>query len=380
MTATSAAFETTSNLFESPERWAELDTPCTIIAGNVVERNIGRMADYCRQHRISLRPHTKTHKSQRIAQLQLNAGAVGLTVAKPGESQVMSELGAEVLVAYPSVTKASLNAVRSAVADTNMIVALDSVDAAARLDDILVSSGKRAGVLIDIDVGLHRTGLQTPDESAHLAQAVAKSRHLRLDGLFCYPGHIWSPIAEQAAPLADVDGIIQQHLDLWRTKGLEARIVSAGSTPTACQSHLAPSVNEIRPGTYVFNDLNTLRGGYCRLEDCAVRFVATVVSNAVPGQVVIDAGAKTLAADRCISAPDSGHGLIVEYPDARISHLSEEHGQVDVSKCDKRPQVGDRVTIVPNHVCPTINLTDFAWWLTENGVEQLTIDARGKVR
>jgi D-serine deaminase-like pyridoxal phosphate-dependent protein len=380
MTATPQTIETTSNPFNSPERWAELDTPCTIIAGEVVERNIARMASYCRQHGIALRPHAKTHKSQRIAQLQLDAGAVGLTVAKPGEAQVMTEVGSEVLIAYPSVTKASLNAVRSAVSDTNMIVALDSAEAAARLDETLAGTGKHAGVLIDIDVGLHRTGLQTPDESANLAELVAKSRHLRLDGLFCYPGHIWSPVVDQAKGLAEVDQIIQQHLSQWRKKGFDARIVSAGSTPTAYQSHLAPSVNEIRPGTYVFNDLNTLHGGYCRLEDCAVRIVATVVSTAVPGQIVIDAGAKTLAADRCISAPESGHGLVVEYPDARITHLSEEHGQVDVSKCDQRPKVGERVTIVPNHVCPTINLTDYAWWLTDSGVEQLIIDARGKVR
>jgi D-serine deaminase-like pyridoxal phosphate-dependent protein len=114
---------------------------------------------------------------------------------------------------------------------------------------------------------------------------------------------------------------------------------------------------------------------YCRRHGIASR-----PHTKIPGQVVIDAGAKTLAADRCISAPDSEHGLIVEYPDSRITHLSEGHGQVDVSKCFNRPKVGDRVTIVPNHVCPTVNLTDFAWWLTEGGVEQLTIDARGKVR
>jgi D-serine deaminase-like pyridoxal phosphate-dependent protein len=380
MTASPQTIEATSTLFDSPDRWAELDTPCTIIAGNVVERNIQRMAEYCRRHGIALRPHTKTHKSQRIAQLQLDAGAVGLTVAKPGEAQVMCELGAEVLIAYPSVTKASLSAVRSAVAETNMIVALDSAEAAARLDEALAGTGKRAGVLVDIDVGLRRTGLQTAEASSDLAQVVAKSRHLRLEGLFCYPGQIWSPIEEQGTSLANVDATILQHLSRWHANGIDARVVSGGSTPTAYQSHLAPSVNEIRPGTYVFNDLNTLRGGYCRLEDCAVRIVATVVSTAVPGQIVIDAGAKTLAADRCISAPDSGHGLVVEYPQARITHLSEEHGQVDVSKCETRPQVGDRVTIVPNHVCPTINLTDFAWWLTEHGAEQLTIDARGKVR
>jgi D-serine deaminase-like pyridoxal phosphate-dependent protein len=312
--------------------------------------------------------------------MQLDAGAVGLAVAKPGEAQVMSALGAEVLVAYPSVTRASLNAVRAGLAAANTIVALDSVEAVTRLDDALAGSDRRAGVLVDIDVGLHRTGVQTAEESLQLAASVAESRHLRLDGLFCYPGHIWSPVAEQGDLLGDVERIIQEHLSRWRAEGLEARIVSGGSTPTAYQTHLVPSIKEIRPGTYVFNDLNTLRGGYCRLEDCAVRIVATVVSTAVPGQIVIDAGAKTLAADRCISAPDSGHGLVVEYPEARIRHLSEEHGQIDMSKCAERPRVGERVTIVPNHVCPTINLTDFAWWLSGGGVEQLTIDARGKVR
>jgi D-serine deaminase-like pyridoxal phosphate-dependent protein len=261
-----------------------------------------------------------------------------------------------------------------------MIVAIDSLEAVERLDKALAGSQRQAGVLVDIDVGLHRTGVQTPDESVRLAARIAASSRLRLDGLFCYPGHIWSFQEEQGAELAAVESTIQAHLARWKTEGLQARIVSGGSTPTAYQSHLTPSVNELRPGTYVFNDINTLRGGYCTLDDCAARILATVVSTAVPGQVVIDAGAKTLAADRCISAPDSGHGLVVQYPDARIRHLSEEHGQVDVSKCETKPRVGERVTIIPNHVCPTINLTDFAWWLTPGGVEQLAIDARGKVR
>jgi D-serine deaminase-like pyridoxal phosphate-dependent protein len=254
------------------------------------------------------------------------------------------------------------------------------MEALERLENSLAATTNKVGVLVDIDVGLHRTGVQTPDESSRLAKRIAASSRLRLDGLFCYPGHIWSAKDEQGAELAAVEQTIQGHRTRWKSEGLEVRIVSGGSTPTAYQTHLSPSVNEIRPGTYVFNDLNTLRGSYCALEDCAVRIVATVVSTAVPGQCVIDAGAKTLAADRCISAPDSGHGLIVEYPKARIRHVSEEHGQVILSESDAKPKVGERVTIIPNHVCPTINLTDFAWWMTPQGVERLTIDARGKVR
>jgi D-serine deaminase-like pyridoxal phosphate-dependent protein len=235
-------------------------------------------------------------------------------------------------------------------------------------------------VLVDVDVGLHRTGLQTIEQSLELAGQVAKSSRLKLAGLFCYPGHVWSLPNNQDAELRAVDGLLQSHIDRWTQSGLETKVVSGGSTPTAYQSHLVTSFTEIRPGTYVFNDMNTVRGGFCSLADCAARVLATVVSDAVPGQIVVDAGAKIMAADRCIPDPESGHGYVVEYPDARVLHFSEEHGQIDVSKCEKRPSVGDRVTLIPNHICPTINLTDFVWWLTADGLERLPVDARGMVR
>ena len=282
MTMFTKKLEDECSVFALPELWAELDTPCTLIAAEVVARNIARMADYCRQHDIALRPHTKTHKSKRIARMQLDAGAVGLTVAKPGEADVMSELGAEVLVTCPSVTSASLKAIERTLDGSNVVVALDSLEAVGRLEDALDGSPNQAGVLVDIDVGLHRTGVQTPDESLQLATRIASSSRLRLDGLFCYPGHIWSLLQEQGAELAAVENIIQTHLARWKAEGLEPKIVSGGSTPTAYQSHLAPSVNELRPGTYVFNDINTLRGGYCTLHNCAVRIVATTGQRSAP--------------------------------------------------------------------------------------------------
>lgn len=362
------------------ERFAHCDTPCHLIDAAVVEQNITKLANYCRQHGIQNRPHTKTHKSRRIAQLQLAAGAPSLTVAKPGEARVMAELGVEVLIAYPSVTDASLRAIRELAREVSILVALDSREAVARLDAALPADAPPVGVLVDIDVGLNRTGVQTPVESLELAQAVAASRRLRLDGIMCYPGHIYDLPAEQPPLLAAVETLLQSHITRWREHGLEARVVSGGSTPTTYLSHLVPSFTEIRPGTYVFNDMNTVRGGYCELADCAARVLTTVISDAVPGQIVIDAGAKTLAKDQCIPVPTSGLGHLVEYPDARITHLSEEHGQVDVTKCDRPPRVGDRLTVIPNHICPTINLTDFVWWCTPDAIEQLPIDARGMVR
>jgi D-serine deaminase-like pyridoxal phosphate-dependent protein len=259
-------------------------------------------------------------------------------------------------------------------------VAVDSLEGAKRLGEAANRVSTTIGILVDLDVGMGRTGLQTSSEALKVAQFVDATAGLRLDGLFCYPGHIGRRPDEQSDLLQDVSDQLDETLRLWDAHGLQARIVSGGSTPTAFQSHLVPEYTEIRPGTYLYNDMNTVRGGYCSLDDCAARIHCTVVSTAVPGQVVIDGGSKTLTSDLCGPAPDSGYGFIVEYPQARITRLSEEHGQVDIRACAKAPVLGERVTVVPNHICPCVNLQDAVWWRSESGaLEQLVIDARGKL-
>jgi D-serine deaminase-like pyridoxal phosphate-dependent protein len=157
---------------------------------------------------------------------------------------------------------------------------------------------------------------------------------------------------------------------------LNANIVSGGSTPTAYQSHFMPRMTEIRPGTYIYNDMNTVAGGFCSIDDCA----ASVVSNAVPGKVVVDGGAKTLAADRNIPNPDSGYGYVVQYPKAKVVRLSEEHGEIDISTCDSAPKLGERISIIPNHICPCVNLHDSFWLQTTNHeLPEMNIDTRGKL-
>jgi D-serine deaminase-like pyridoxal phosphate-dependent protein len=222
--------------------------------------------------------------------------------------------------------------------------------------------------------------VQSPGAALALAQHVDRTAGVRLDGLFFYPGQIWSPPDQQAALLEPVAARVAETLDLWRRHGLEAGIVSGGSTPTAYQSHLIGVPTEIRPGTYVYNDMNTVLGGFCELDDCAARIVCTVVSTAVPGKVVLDAGTKTLTSDRNATRPDSGHGRIVAYPQAKIVRLSEEHGEVDVTACDRAPKLGERVHVIPNHICPCVNLQDAAWWRQPDGMlEPLPIDARGRL-
>ncbi|MGC1275117.1 MAG: alanine racemase [Planctomycetaceae bacterium] len=357
-------------------------TPALVIDLPTVEKNAERLAAYAREHRLGVRPHTKTHKSFRMAALQVAVGAIGLTAAKVGEAEVMAEVASDVLVAYPAVDRHRCRRIAElARLGTTVRVALDSTEGIDAVHAAAREAGTTVGILIDLDVGFHRTGVQSPAASLELAQHVARNRDgVRLDGLFFYPGHVWSPAGEQSVELERIDAVLAETVELWRASGFEAAIVSGGSTPTAFQSHFIRTQTEIRPGTYIYNDMNTARAEFCSLDDCAATLVCTVVSTAVPGKAVIDAGTKTLTSDRNALFPDSGHGHVVEHPEAKIVRLSEEHGELDVTACEKPPRVGDRVTVIPNHICPCVNLQDRAWLRHADGtLESTSIDARGRL-
>jgi D-serine deaminase-like pyridoxal phosphate-dependent protein len=355
-----------------------LATPAMVIDAKTVIRNVERLAAYAEEHDLDIRPHTKTHKSRQLAALQIEAGAVGLTAAKVGEAELMAEVADDILLAYPAIDPARTARAAHLAGHATLRVAVDSVAGVKALAEAANRVRSTIGILVDLDVGMGRTGLQTPSETLKVAQLIDSTPGVRLDGLFCYPGHIGGPPDQQHPALQEVADKLAATLRMWYDHGLQARIVSGGSTPTAYQSHLVPDYTEIRPGTYIFNDMNTVRGGYCTLADCAARIVCTVVSTAVPGQVVIDAGSKTLTSDQCGPAPESGYGHVVEYPQARISRLTEEHGQVDVRVCSPIPKLGERVTVIPNHICPCVNLQGAVWWRDDDGqLQELTIDARG---
>ena len=356
-------------------------TPALVIDLPTVERNVAALAAYAKSHRLNIRPHTKTHKSIRMARLQVAHGAAGLTAAKLGEAEAMSEASGDLLIAYPATDAPRLRRACALARRATVRLAIDSAWGVDRAAEAARAAAVTLGILVDLDVGMHRTGVQSPAASLELARHVDRSAGVRLDGLFFYPGHVWAAAGRQGDDLAADDAILAEALGLWTRSGLEAPIVSGGSTPTAYRSHRVPSQTEIRPGTYLYNDMNTHRAGFCAIDDCAARLVCTVVSDAVPGKVVIDAGTKTLTSDRNVTQPDSGHGHVVEYPDAVIVRLSEEHGEIDLSRCDpRRPRVGERVSIVPNHICPCVNLQDSAWLRHGDGtLEPMRIDARGRL-
>jgi D-serine deaminase-like pyridoxal phosphate-dependent protein len=228
---------------------------------------------------------------------------------------------------------------------------------------------------------MRRCGVLPGPAALELARKIEKMPGLKFRGLMIYPGNIWGSEADREKTAKQVAGLIDQTLEPFRKAGMEVEIVSAGSTPSAFLSDKIPGVTEIRPGTYVYNDLNTYYQGACRLEDCAARVVATVVSTAVPGRAMIDAGSKTLSSDPLGSGPAKGHGYVVEAPDAPVIKLNEEHGHVDITNSNHKFHVGEVVTVIPNHVCTCVNMHDEVFLVRKGQVEGTwKVAGRGKVR
>jgi D-serine deaminase-like pyridoxal phosphate-dependent protein len=362
--------------------YRELSTPALVIDLDVLERNLDRMALYCREHGIGLRPHTKTHKTPEVARMQLERGAIGLTVAKVGEAEVMAGIeSASILVAYPVFGREKLLRLAELARSRSLLISLDSETTAVEVSRAAVERSSTVGVLVEFDAGLHRCGLEPGPACVGLARKVERLPGLEFRGLMTYAGNIWGNEEERLAETERVAGRLERALDAFRAARIPVPIVSGGSTPAARLSHRLPGLTEIRPGTYVYNDLNTFYQGTCGLEDCAARVVATVVSTAVSGRAMIDAGSKTLSSDLLGSGPQTGYGMILEARDAPIVKLNEEHGHVDTSRSAYAFRVGEVVTVIPNHVCTCVNMHDEVFVARdEQVVGTWRVAARGKVR
>jgi len=350
----------------------ELDTPAVVVDVDVMEANIRSLAAYCKQHNLSLRPHTKTHKIPTIAQMQVQAGFPGITVAKVGEAEIMAAAGLEDILALRLGELART---------CKVTVSLDSAEVAEGLSAAARETGSTLGILVEFDVGMRRCGVQSASALVELAQRVEKLPHLRLAGISFYPGHIWAASDAQGPQLEQLTLRVQTMLEATRANGLNCEVVSGGSTPTAYNSHRVRGLTEIRSGTYVFNDRNTLGVGACHLEQCALRVVVTVVSHAVSGRAIIDGGSKAFSSDRWLSGEQTGFGLIPEHPAIRFETVSEEHGHLDVTALDCPPRIGQRLTIIPNHVCACVNMHDRIYLHRKGAIEAtLAVAGRGKVQ
>jgi D-serine deaminase-like pyridoxal phosphate-dependent protein len=360
----------------------ELDTPMPVIDLDVMEANIRRLADYARGHGIALWPHAKTHKIPAIAALQLAAGAGGITVAKPGEAEVMAANGiGPLLIHYPCYGAEKWQRIAGVIeGGTPVAVAIDSFEAAEPLAAALAARGLRADVLIELDVGQHRTGVRSPEDATALATRVDALEGLAIAGISCFPGHVRGEQEAMPSLLAGIEQMLSETVERLSVAGLRHDRVSGGGTPAAHLTHLTPTVTELRAGTYVFLDRSEVAYGPLTLDDCALRVHTTVVSVPEPGRAVIDAGSKTLS-DAVVLGPGGGFGAVPDRPDVTIRALNEEHGYVELDSGAARLRVGDRLAVVPNHVCACVNLHDVVCGARGGVVEAVfEVAARGRVR
>jgi D-serine deaminase-like pyridoxal phosphate-dependent protein len=362
------------------EAWpvpAGLDTPCLVLDLAKVQANIERLQRALDARRVALRPHAKTHKSLRVGRMQLEAGARGLTVGTLGEAEVFAAGGFDDLfVAYPVLPGGSKAARLVSLLERvpRFAVGVDSVEAAARLGVATAGRARRLRVLVEVDPGDHRSGVAGPEEALDVARA-ARAAGLEVLGLFAHGGHGYRPGMAASAGSDEVRTLTEAAVAL-EAAGFEAATISAGSTPTMLTA-AEGRVNEIRAGTYVFGDRQQWALGAIPAEGCAAAVVATVVS-VREDRIVLDAGAKALTKDRAEWL--GGFGLIPAAPGVTIQRLSDYHAVAASGRGDPgRPGLGDVVAIVPNHVCPVVDLFDAVTVVRRDGRTEIwPVDARGR--
>ncbi|MBC7672820.1 MAG: alanine racemase [Polaromonas sp.] len=358
---------------------ADIETPALVVDLDIMERNLARASSYAARHALSLRPHVKTHKSPWVAAQQMALGAGGVTCATPYEAEIMSAVCDDILLAYPPVGAARAARVATLPGHVRLTVALDSRRAIAEIASAATAAGRRIGVYVELDVGMHRVGVPGVQDGIELARAVGAEPLLEFAGIAFYPGHVRESVGDQDAKLRTLSDALASALRQFADAGVSARTVSGGSTPTLWRTHEIEGVTEFRPGTYVYNDRTTAAIGACEMEDCAATVLATVVSTAVPGQAVIDAGTKALGREPVRGADGEGFGQLLEHPEVIVERMSEEHGVLDLSTSGWQPQVGDRVRVIPNHVCIVVHLNDIVYGVRKGALEcSWPVAARGR--
>ncbi|THF48055.1 D-TA family PLP-dependent enzyme [Allorhizobium terrae] len=347
-----------------------LSTPLPVIDEDRLQANIARVQSYMDAHNLAFRPHIKTHKIPAIAQQQVQAGAKGINCQKITEAEVFADAGfQDILITFNILGKEKLerlSALNEKIADLKVVA--DSVATADGLAEYFAGK-KPLTVLVECDTGGGRCGVQTPQDAIFLAQLIHDSPSLNFGGLLTYPKAHSEPV---------VEAFFSKTIEELNARGIACPIVSNGGTPSLFSAHLVPSATEHRAGTYVYSDRAMARAGHGTLDNCAMHILATVVSRPTPDRAIIDAGSKALTSD-LLGMSDYGH--LIDYPEASITSLSEEHGTVDLSKVNgKRPEIGDKIRIIPNHTCVVSNLFDFITFHRNGVVMRVeTVAARGLV-
>jgi len=348
----------------------DLETPAVTVHVDIMEDNIRRVQAHLARHGIGNRPHIKTHKIPAIGKLQMAAGAMGITCQKLGEVEVFVDAGVadDILLTYNILGRAKTDRLMALIRRApGITVALDNEVVARELSEAGVRHGLDVRFLVECDTGFGRTGVQTPEAAVELARRADRLPKMQFRGLMTFPNR--EPTTRE---------FFEWALVLFAAAGIPVPVVSGGGTPTIFTAQNIPMLTEHRAGTCVFNDAMVVSSGTATWDNCAMRVRATVVSRPADGRAILDAGTKVLTSDQYGM---KGYGHVMEYPEAVVANLSEEHGVVDLSACAERPKVGEVVHVVPNHCCVVSNMVDELYGVRGGVVEVVwPVAARGRVR
>jgi D-serine deaminase-like pyridoxal phosphate-dependent protein len=368
---------------------ADLHTPQVLVDHQRLLANIERCQKLASDRGIRLRPHSKTHKSPIIARWQLDRGAIGICCAKVGEAEVMAAAGiADIRLAYP-IHPSNAPRLLALMERASISIVVDHAGIAREWADAMKRATRTLDVLVKVDVGFHRCGID-PDapDALDFIRSVASMPGLRLRGLLSHAGQ-----AYQAASPDELCLIARREVEILTmlgdrlsAAGIVVEEISVGATPTLRYSMLQPGVTELRPGNYVYFDRTQLSLRAATLGDCALTVLATVVSKPSVDRLILDCGSKTLTTDLARGfGPTPGYGVVVTADVGAIDEtliierLSEEHATVRVAERTAL-EPGDRVRVLPNHACVVVNMVDEVLLVEgERVIDKLPIAARGRI-
>lgn len=364
----------------------DLDTPSFLIDIDKLEHNLWRMQDIANRAGVRLRPHTKTHKSPDIARMQVNLGAGGITVAKLSEALVMAEAGFEdILITCPVYGAAKWEKIPALLNKAQVTFNLDSLEVAEGLNAVGEKIGKRLRVYLEVDCGMGRCGVPADERVLPYAEAIARMKGVELVGILTWGGQAYraASVSERKhwGVLEGETGVRVAQMVRERL-GLPVPEVSIGATPSAEFSAFVEGVTEIRPGSYVFGEINHIGTGCVTPDECSATVLTTIFSRPRPNHALCDAGSKSLIAEASHWDDYPGYGYVLDHhPHVIVHRLNEEHGWLRVSGASQRLKIGDRLRIIPNHTCPTVNLYDeMVLCRGDEVLQTIPVAARGKVQ
>jgi D-serine deaminase-like pyridoxal phosphate-dependent protein len=346
----------------------DIQTPAVLVDLDIAEANIEAYQAYCTKHGLALRPHIKTHKLPFLAKRQLDAGAIGITCQKISEAEAMIADGGinDVLITFNILGAEKLERLKALAGKVRLSVVADNTSTVKGLSDAFSDTASPLTVLVECDTGAERCGVTSPEAARDLAQVINQSPGLTFGGLMTYP---------PAGREAEVHDWLTKARDMIEADALQVAVISNGGSPGMWQADAVPVATEYRIGTYVYNDRSLVSRGVCDWDDCALKVLATVISVPAADRAVIDAGTKVLTSDLLGL---NGHGHVLGRPDITVDALSEEHGVLRAETIDL--DVGDRIRIVPNHVCVVSNMVDEVQLIRgERDLGPSPVSARGKV-